>query len=155
MGDSEQLARLRAYLEQHRATYTQEALRKQLLADGQPAQQVDLAIAQVYGFAVPGTTAAPAPPAQTTRIILIAAATFLVNYLGIPLLLWGLAQIRNDAALLLAFAPLLVELGAAIGLWRRNRTVARGLAWALAASLLPLGAAVLLFGICLALLGTM
>ena len=61
MADSENVARIRAYLEQHRQTYDKQALRTKLLNDGHDPAAVELALAQVYGFEVaPG----PAPVVQ-------------------------------------------------------------------------------------------
>lgn len=152
MSDAEYVARIRAYLEQHRATYDREALRQKLLADGHPPQAIELAMAQVYGFQVQNT----APTVQrdpALPLILTLIGIFLLNYVLIGLVV-GLEINRGGDGgilwLLLLLIP--IEVGAAIVVRRRNRPVGRGIIWGLVASLVPILGAVLLFGICLALI---
>ena len=78
MADSQQVARIRDYLEQHRQTYDRDALRQQLLADGHPAEAVDLAIAQVYGVQVTGPVQQPARDTRA-KLALVILGTLLVN----------------------------------------------------------------------------
>ena len=144
--------RIRAYLEQHRDRYDREALRRQLLTDGQSREAVDLAIAQVFGLQV---TAAPnATPVKTgTR-------TVVLTFLGLTLLnlvaATGLGYIATDAdQLALALVPGLLLIGleiAAMVYYRpRNRPRSRGIMWALIIAL-PFVAFGLLLGWCVALL---
>ncbi|GAC1655126.1 MAG: hypothetical protein NVS4B8_30280 [Herpetosiphon sp.] len=48
MADPEAVARIRFYLDAHKATYDREALRRQLLADGHDPALVDQALTEVY-----------------------------------------------------------------------------------------------------------
>ena len=151
-GQHESVPRIRAYLEQHKQTYTRAALQRKLLEDGHNPQAVDLALAQAYGFEVT-TTGAPPPPSRTQTVILTALGVFMLNYV-----LWGLiAALTIDSrfglGLGLIVGSVVAEVVAAVALRSRNRAVSRGLAWGIALSLLPVAALALLFGICLALIG--
>jgi hypothetical protein len=163
MADAEHVARIRAYLEEHRSTYTREALQAQLLADGHPREAVDLALAQVYGFEVSPAGQSPpplAPPPSTTgRVVLIALGVFFGNYLLLAVASYLLSSLLDmiDGSLLglLGLIPLvLLAEGIAARVVRKKRPVlGRGLLWGVGISLLPLAGAALLIGICLALLG--
>lgn len=146
------VARIRAYLEQHKQTYTREALQRKLLEDGHDPQAVDLALAQAYGFEV-AATGAPPPQSRTQTIVLTALGIFVLNYV-----LWALISALTidsnfETGLALIAGMVAVEVAAAVALRSRNRAVSRGLAWGIALSLLPVVALALLFGICLALIG--
>jgi hypothetical protein len=163
MAEREDVARIRTYLEEHRATYTQAALRAKLLEDGHNQEAVDLAMAQVYGFAVP--PASPQPAENTrTRVILIAAGTFLANYILLPAIVVAIITVVDQGGA--GFGPALASFGiipvvllfeglAAFLLRGRDRTIARGLGWGVVASLLPLIGLALLFGVCFALITTL
>jgi hypothetical protein len=148
---ADSVARIRAYLEQHKQTYTREALQRKLLEDGHNPQAVDLALAQAYGFQV---AAGSAPPqSQIKTVILTALGLFVLNYV-----VWAIiAALTIDSSfglgLSLIAGSVLLEVAAAVALRSRNRGVSRGLAWGIAMSLLPIVALALLFGICLALIG--
>jgi hypothetical protein len=155
MADPEYVARIRAYLEEHRHAYDRDALRQKLLADGHSAEAVDLASAQVYGFQV-GTAAAPAPRSNTPGFLSSLLGVLALNFVGLPILLTLLGRITGFglAINLLIMLLALVGEGVVAGvLWRRNQPVARGLAWGVAGSLAPLLLLLVLFGICLALIG--
>jgi hypothetical protein len=146
------VARIRAYLEQHKHTYTRDALQLKLLEDGHDPHTVDLALAQTYGFEV-ATTGTPPQQSQITTVILTAMALFVLNYM-----LWGVigaftVDSRFGLGLSLIAGTVVLEIATAIALRSRNRAVSRGLAWGIAISLLPVVALALLFGICLAIIG--
>jgi hypothetical protein len=163
MAEHDDAARIRAYLEEHRATYDQAALRAKLLEDGHDVEQIDLAMAQVYGFEV--APASP-PPADNSRksVILIAVGTFLANYSILPVLVIGVLSAGDfgGGSFLSLFSifgvvplVLLLEGIAVLLLRRRNATWARGLGWGLVVSLIPLIGLAMLFGICVALISTL
>ncbi|HEX6293199.1 MAG TPA: hypothetical protein VFZ66_28715 [Herpetosiphonaceae bacterium] len=142
--------RITAYLEQHRQTYTQEALRQKLLADGHEPQAVDLAAAQVYGFAVRPSGKPEVSDRRT--VVLTALGLFVLNYvvwMALGLISFNVAPIE-----ILWLIPTLVvlEIAAAVAARTRSRAVARGLAWGIAISMLPVVALALFFGICLAII---
>ena len=82
----EELAQIRAYLEQHRATYDREALRRKLLADGSTPAVVDLAITQVYG-AADSTSDASGVGKKPRRYYLLVIGILVVKVLVLPALL--------------------------------------------------------------------
>lgn len=158
MADPENVARIRAYLEQHRQTYDKQALRVKLLSDGHAPAAVDLALAQVYGFEV---TPGAKPVAEEVRGGFGPAllGTLLFNYLLLPIGVVLLLRFGSDAgvsfltgAVLPLLLTLLVESGAAFGLRRSHAGVARGLRWGILISLIPFAVLALLFGACIALL---
>jgi len=154
MPDADDIARIRAYLKEHGATYERDALRTRLIADGHAPETVDLAIAQEYGFTVTG--AAP-PPATRNRVILVAAGVFLVNFLVLPLVIGLLAQQVNVGAIGsfligstgLVVLALVVESVAAAITRRRDPVLSRGLTWGVLLTLLPIVGGVLLVGVCI------
>lgn len=141
---------IRAYLEQHKQTYTQEALRRQLIEDGHNPQTVDLAIAQAYGFQVRST---PAPPEENRRrFVLTIVGVFLFNYIVWAILI--AVTLNTSLGGLLAVPVMLILEGiASAGLRRRDPTLSRGLSWGVGLSVLPIATLALLFGICVAILG--
>lgn len=154
--ESVSVERIRAYLEQHKQTYTREALRSRLIEDGHNPQAVDLAIAQAYGFQV--SSMSPPPGVNRTRFILTIAGVFLFNYIIWAILIAldmnGSAGIGASGASFWAVPGLLILEGiAAAALRRRDRTLSRGLAWGVGLTVLPLITLALLFGICLAIVG--
>ncbi|HEY0603086.1 MAG TPA: hypothetical protein VGD58_09255 [Herpetosiphonaceae bacterium] len=152
--ESVSVDRIRAYLEQHKQTYTREALRDRLIQDGHNPQAVDLAIAQAYGFQVSSTTAPP--ETNRTRFVLTIVGVFLLNYIIWTILfVVGINNSEIGFAIVLWAVPimLLVEGMAATVLRRRDRTLSRGLSWGIGLTVLPLVTLGLLFGICLAVLG--
>lgn len=149
--ESVSVDRIRAYLEQHKQTYTREALRDRLIEDGHNPQAVDLAIAQAYGFQLSSTSRPP--EMDRTRFILMIAGVFLFNYI-----FWGiivaLIIVGQNPVWLWAIPVMLVLEGVAAAVLRpRNRSLSRSLALGIGISLLPLVTLGLLFGICLAILG--
>ena len=161
MPDADDIARIRAYLREHGATYERDALRTRLIADGHAPETVDLAIAQEYGFAVTG--AAPSAPSNRGRIILVAIGVFLVNFVVLPLVIGLLAQQVNAAAfgnfligsIGLVVLALAVESVAAAITRRRDPVLSRGLTWGVLLTLLPVVGSVLLLGICIIVLTRM
>lgn len=86
MTEPEEIAQIRAYLEEHRITYDREALRRQLLADGYSPYTVDLAITQVYSSAdVPPAARLSGSPLLLYSLIVI--GILFVNVLMLPALL--------------------------------------------------------------------
>jgi len=86
MADLEETARIRAYLEKHRATYDRAALRRKLLANGFTASAVDQAMTEVYGEA----GLAPSGPVSGGKPVpyyLLVAGILFVNVLVLPALL--------------------------------------------------------------------
>lgn len=152
MVDPAYVARVRAYLEAHRATYDQAALRQKLLDDGHPPAVIDLAMAQVYGYEPP-SGAPVVTSGGGTSLALVIVGTFIITYVLVGILLTIAFSQSNDWGLLLPLAVLPIEIGAALLARRRNRQLARGLAWGIAAAWVPIALLALLFGICLALLG--
>lgn len=153
MADSAYVARIRAYLEEHRQTYDQAALRQKLLADGHPESVVDLAMAQVYSYEPPAPNT-PAPQRSRLPTWLTIVLTFIGTYVLLGLLLGVVAN--DSSGLPLFWLPLAVlpaQIIVALLVRRWDRQLARGLAWGIAAAWLPIVSLVLLVGICVAVLG--
>ncbi len=119
MADPDRVARIRAYLEQHRNTYDRDALRQQLLADGYADRDIDLAMTQVYGNDVEASM-------SSSRAVL----TLPLVILGTVLLNSGacFASLRTVGIVPIGIGVVL-ELIAAALLWNRQPTVARGIIW--------------------------
>ena len=86
MAEPEKISEICAYLEEHRATYEREALRRKLLADGFTADVVDLAMTRVYGSADTGVITSKALGKPLLYYLLIIGILF-VNVLVLPALL--------------------------------------------------------------------
>jgi hypothetical protein len=158
MADPEDVARIRAYLQQHKETYEQQALRAKLLEDGHDPQAVELALAQTYGFQVAPSTP-PVGGNTTGRLLLVITGTLLFNYVVLPIIVVLLLQVgATDAtsfflgAIVPTVLALVVEVGAALALRRTRPVVARGIGWGILISLIPVAGLALLFGACVALL---
>ena len=133
MHDEELIERLRQYLEQNRSTYTIDALRKKLIAEGVPADAVDLAIAQTFPNAY--TTPGNAPPAVTSRgwsvmtILLLIGGSAIFN--AALIFGGGLLMITNEVwaiPVMLGGGLILIgEIAGAIIVSRRNSSVTLGL----------------------------
>ncbi|HEY0603010.1 MAG TPA: hypothetical protein VGD58_08860, partial [Herpetosiphonaceae bacterium] len=96
-------------------------------------------------------TAAP-PETNRTRFILTIVGVFLFNYIVWAILI--ALTINESAAGFWAVPVLLILEGVAAAVLRgRDRALARGLAWGIGLTVLPLVTLALLFGICLAILG--
>lgn len=134
MADPEAVAHVRAYLEQHRATYTRDALRKQLLADGHDPQAVDQALAEVY-FAPEN---APPNPIQRKSNILV----ILLVVVGTVLLNASLCVVTINTNWLFLLAGLVLEVIAIVYFWRSRPSAARGILWGILASVLLVVAAI-------------
>ncbi len=153
MADSEQVARIRAYLEQHRHSYDRDTLRRKLLDEGYDPQAVDQAMAEVYGLKVE-SRAAQASGDITTQVLLVAAGIFLLNLLLLPILATVLLRSGAGSWTWLVLLCIPLEIVAAIAFRKRNRTVTRGILWGLGATLALVAFVALLFGICIAILST-
>lgn len=133
MHDEQLLERLRQYLEQNRATYTVEAMRKKLIDEGVPADAVDLAIAQSFPNAYAGPGAAP--PARPGRgwsvmtILLLIGASSIFN--AALIFGGGLLMITDEVwaiPVMLGGGLILVgEIVGAVVVSRRNTSVTLGL----------------------------
>jgi hypothetical protein len=159
MADSQETAHIRAYLEQHRATYDREALRQKLLADGHNREAVELAMAQVYGLQV-APQPAPASGSTVSRYWLLILGVVLLNVMLLPasIVVTVNSELAQTALALLAggLAPvivvLLLETGAIL-YWRRTRPqLSRALLIGVGASLGMVVPLALLFGACVALI---
>ncbi len=158
MSDPEHVARIRTYLEEHRGTYEQQALRAKLLGDGHDPEAVELALAQTYGFQV-APASPPVGPNTTTRLLLAITGTLLFNYVLLPILMVLLLQITATnagsffiGAVVPVVLALVAEIAAALALRRTRPAVARGIGWGILISLIPIAGLALLFGACVALL---
>lgn len=167
MTDADRIARIRAYLDQNRDTYTRAALRQRLVADGHPLADIDEAMVQVYGAQVEASPAdTPASVSQisespsTTSVVLIGLAFAMLNSLLACVVVFsaisGVAGISSSLLGVLGIPVLvllLLEGGLAFGIRDRNPTLSRGLVWGIILSLAFVVLGGLLFGVCLALLG--
>jgi hypothetical protein len=147
--------RIRAYLEQHRPTYSAEGLRRQLIEAGYHAELVDATIAEVFRPALP-------EPAQSNRgclVVLITAGTVIFNFAlliaAVAAAISGLYDSSSGTAILALIAGVVVvavalEVIGYIVLRRRGQWTARPLGWGIATSLVSLLALALLFGLCIA-----
>ncbi len=158
MADPQHVARIRAYLEEHRGTYERQALRGKLLEDGHDPEAVELALAQTYGFEV-APSSPPTGTNTTTPLLLAITGTLLFNYVLLPILVVLLLQVvATDATsffigvIVPGVLALVVEVGAAVALRRERPAVARGIGWGILISLIPVAGLALLFGACVALL---
>ena len=146
---------IRRYLETHRGTYDREALRQQLIKDGQPREAIDLAFAQVFGLSVTAAPALAQQPSSNGRIFLIFLGVTALNLV----LSGGLAYAATlTEQVLVALLPGILLLGAEIAAMvryrERNRALSRGIMWALIAAL-PVIAFGLLLGWCVAIIQTL
>ena len=128
MHDSnEQIARIRAYLQRHRDTYDRDALRRQLLDDGYSAEEIDAAMAEVYGDERAATVSSStmlALPAVIFGILVLNAGACIISALSDGLI-----------PLNIGFAPLVTTLvleGVVVALlWTRRPVLARSIMWGL------------------------
>lgn len=137
-----------AWLREHRAAFTDEALRERLLAAGHPPGDVDAVFRRLRAEEAP----AAGPPAsgdRRGREAVLAFCAALAGILAVPALL--AAAGAANLAVVVAFAALLVSL---VG-WGLSRDgghpgIATGLGAALVLAVLaPVVAVVALFGYCL------
>jgi hypothetical protein len=152
MADPQQVVRIRDYLEQHRQTYDRDTLRQKLLADGHPAEAVDLAMAQVYGVQITGSVPR-APGTSRKKLALALVGVFFFNYLAVPAILSALPDIFGSYTLLAFPLVVVLEILAAVLLRKRDRSLARGFGWGVVATLAPIVVGVALVGICIAVYG--
>ena len=148
MADPEDVAPIRAYIEQHSKTYNRESLRRNLIRDGHDPQAVDTALEQAYG------SGAGVPTAQASRaglyFFLAILAGVAIHAVLVFVVIMLVVNGPSDGWLWpIIGLPVLGELVAIVVLWRRNTRIARGLAWGLA---VPLIVTALLFGACLAII---
>ncbi len=156
MHDEQLMERLRQYLEQHRSTYTIEALRKKLIAEGVPADAVDLAISQTFpnAYSLPGA-APPSTPARgwsVMTILLLIGGSAIFN--AALIFGGGALMITNDLwtiPVLLGGGLVLVgEIVGAIVVSRRNSSVTLGLILGIVAT--PPLVMLILAGVCFGLI---
>lgn len=118
MGDADQLARARAYIELHQQTYTEQALRRKLLDEGFDPQIVDRALAEIAAE----RRAVPISPRRTAGVVgLAAAGTTLVDSaacIGALNQGFGLTPILIGVAL---------QIAAIVALWSGRRPIAQGM----------------------------
>lgn len=118
MTDQDRLAQIRAmrdYIEQHRATMDRETIRQHVLAEGHDPETIRIALYLVYGPRL--------PPSEVWEVVVVCLSTVVLN-----IIVWVILApppIVPLLATMLSFV--LLESVAALVLWRRNRTVARGL----------------------------
>ena len=86
MTEPEEVARIRAYLEQHRATYDREALRRKLVAEGSTPEAVDQAMTEAYGSA-DNASGPPVFGGQPRLYYLLIISILVVKVLVLPALL--------------------------------------------------------------------
>lgn len=120
MSDADERARIRAYLEQHRATYDRAALRRKLIDDGFDPANVDAALADIDATTAPASD--PDAARATGAMLAAGAATALLNA-GICLA--GFQGVGLTPLLI----GVLLELVAIGTLWRRRPMIARGMSW--------------------------
>ncbi len=133
MHDPELIARLRRYLEEHKSTYTIDALRKKLIAEGVAPDAVDLAISQSFPNAYAGPAGTPpAPPRRgwsVLTILLVIGASAIFNA-GL-IFGGGLLMIVEDAwtfpVLFGGLTILVAEITGAVLFSKRNSAVTLGL----------------------------
>lgn len=133
MHDEQLNERLRQYLEQHRSTYTVDALRKKLIAEGVAPDAVDLAIAQTFPNAYAGPGTAPEAPVSrgwsVLTILLIIGVSAIFN--AALIFGGGLLMISNDVwtiPVILGGAMIFAgEIIGAVVVSKRNSNVTLGL----------------------------
>ncbi len=86
MADPAEVARIRAFLEQHRQTYHRSALHAKLLDEGHDPSAIEEALAQVYGAPTPPAPARSQLEGWSTAEVGIATASAIVGCLGTALL---------------------------------------------------------------------
>lgn len=154
MHDPQLIERLRQYLEQHRATYTIDALRKKLIAEGVPPEAVDLAIAQTFPNAYAGPGAAPQAASgrgwSVVTILLLIGASAIFN--SALIFGGGLLMITNEIwaiPVMIGGGMILIgEIVGAIVISRRNSSVTLGLILGIVAT--PPLVILILAGVCFA-----
>ncbi|HSH77239.1 MAG TPA: hypothetical protein VLA19_01755 [Herpetosiphonaceae bacterium] len=131
----ERVARIRAYLDQHRSVYNADALRRKLLADGHERREVDQAMAQVFGANALPLARRPRFYARWARREWITfAGMLLFNGLVLPALVAyaaGYSPYGPDALLTALYIPLIV-VGELVltGLFRNRFPMVHPVFWA-------------------------
>lgn len=147
--------RIRAYLEQHRPTYSSEGLRRQLINAGYDAALVDTTIAEVAAPVVP-------PLSQSNRGclgLLTTLGIFVFNFalvIGLgAIVLGGLMSADSGSVWAIGITLALALILEAVGyfmLRRQGRWFAKPIGWGILASLVSMFLIVVLFGACIALI---
>jgi len=158
MHDEELIARIRSYLEQHRDTYTVDALRAKLVSEGLPPDAVDLAIAQVFpnAYGAPGLAAGTAAPARKKWSFLTILGLIAGSAIFNAALVFGggWLMIVNDVlvvpVLIVGTMILVAEIVGAVLVSRRNASVTLGLVLGIVAT--PILVSLVLLGTCIALI---
>ncbi len=160
MHDPELAERIRAYIEQNRATYTIQALRSRLIADGVPAEAVDAVIAEMSGsapYGPPLQTPRTAPRGSTWRLghfLLIVPLGVVANILVLTGAIAIYAYTYSNALFLLVGVGALVgEVLLAVKYAKSNSSVTAGLLVAICMT--PVVVGVLLLGACIVLIATL
>jgi hypothetical protein len=157
MYDDVLLERIRDYLRANQATYTLEALRERLVADGAPPDAVDRVIAEMraspyYGPAPAGASAVvPDSRWNVKKFFAVLAGVTTLNVLGVA----GAAALSFATESAWAFGAvgllaLAAEIAAAVVYAKKNTTVTVALVVAIV--LTPVVVGVLLAGACIAIL---
>lgn len=163
MTDDELLEQIRGYVRQNQSTYTMDALRARLLADGAPAAAVDRVIAEqsaspYYG---PAPVSPAGPPAERWtygKFFLVLSLAVAANvgvvvgafFLAFTLDTSGMGGIAFIGTCLLAAGA---EVALAVRYAKRNSAITAGLLVAIC--LTPVAVGVLLLGACLVIIASM
>ncbi len=158
MDDEALLEQIRAYIRQHRATYTLEALRDRLIRDGAPPEAVGRVLVEMTEGPQPPPSSpylgpAPSPPPPATRwsfktIFGLIVAVVVANLAGLGLSLWLAFSTELELLFyLVAGGGLVAEVIGVVVFASRNRSVSLGLLLGIVAT--PLVVGLLLLGTCL------
>jgi hypothetical protein len=160
MHDDVLLEQIRAYIRQYRATYTTDALRARLVADGAPADAVDAVIAELsqtpyYGPTPESATGAPEKKWGYGRFFLVLGVSVLVNVCVIVGAFALAFQFSSGAPIFggLCLIAAAAEVALAVKYAKTNSAVTAGLIVAIC--LTPVAIGVLLLGVCAAVLVSM
>jgi hypothetical protein len=159
MHDEALLEQIRAYIRQHRSTYTLEALRDRLIRDGAPPDAVGRVMVEMTEGPQPAVDSpylgpAPSPPPSMAKkwsiktIFAMILAVVIVNIAGICLTLY--IAFSTDLAFLFwvfAIGAIVAEVVAVVKFSSRNRSVSLGLLLGIVAT--PIVVVLLLLGTCL------
>lgn len=160
MPDEALLEQIRAYIRQHRTTYTLEALRDRLIRDGAPPDAVGRVLVEMtegrqppppdspYLGPAPSPPSGPAPKWSIKTIFALIVAVVLANLAGLGLTFY--LAIESDLFFVVwvfAGGALVAEVAGTVYFASRNRSVSLGLLLGIVAT--PIVVMLLLLGACL------